>query len=261
MLPENRSYKYDFLFDNCTTRLRDLAEKVADTTLVFNRIVERNTKFRDLIHLYLDSNKQHWSKLGIDLLLGSRTDAIMENREAMFLPDYLLLAFDKALSGKKRLVADKTILFKAGIPSSGNGFLSLPLFYSSLLLIIVMLLSFSKKASVQSGLKNFDAMLLFIVGLLGTLMLFMWFGTDHIMCSDNYNLLWAWPTHTIAAFFINRKLSWVKTYLLAMIIIYFLLLLSWPFLPQKLNVALVPVILVMLLRGGMRFREMRNFRV
>ena len=87
---ENRFYKYDFLFDNCTTRLRDLVEKTADTAIYYSSVLKQKTRFRQLIYEYLNYNDKQWSKLGIDLFLGSRTDAIMTNRQVMFLPDYLM---------------------------------------------------------------------------------------------------------------------------------------------------------------------------
>lgn len=128
--PENRSYKYDFLFDNCTTRLRDINEKISADSVYYPKIVQQGTKFRELIHIYLDSNSQHWSKLGIDLLLGSRTDAIMSNRQAMFLPDYLLMALDNAKKATTKLVSSKNLLFDVKTPTVKGNFYTHPLFFS-----------------------------------------------------------------------------------------------------------------------------------
>ncbi len=258
ILPGNRAYKYDFLFDNCTTRLRDLAEKFAEKPVTVTKIVPPDSRFRELIHIYLDSNQQHWSKLGIDLLLGSRTDAVMSNREAMFLPDYLLMGFDSLNAGTKKLVLEKKVLFQSPIEPAKNNILNLPVFYSSILFLLVFFLGFSKKDSVRNVLKNFDAMLMFIVGLLGSLMLFMWFGTDHVMCSDNYNLLWAWPSHVIVAFFLNRNKSWVSKYLIAMIIVYILVLIMWIFIPQQLNVTVIPILLLIVMRAGIRVNSIKR---
>ena len=87
-LPQNRYYKYDFLFDNCTTRLRDLIAS-ADSSVHFPPVLQQPRTFRNLIHFYLDENHKPWSKLGIDILLGARTDAVMTPWEVMFLPDFL----------------------------------------------------------------------------------------------------------------------------------------------------------------------------
>ena len=70
LMGQNRFYKYDFTFDNCTTRLRDLLEKTADSPVHFGEVLQTKSTFRDLIYEYLDYNDKQWSKLGIDILLG-----------------------------------------------------------------------------------------------------------------------------------------------------------------------------------------------
>jgi hypothetical protein len=77
----------------------------------------------------------------------------------------------------------------------------------------------------------------------------MWLGTDHILCRNNWNLLWALPTHAPAAFFLRKKARWMQFYLLVTIIIQTILLIGWIFLPQELNISLLPVVLLVLLRS------------
>ncbi|MGZ3998080.1 MAG: Lnb N-terminal periplasmic domain-containing protein [Flavisolibacter sp.] len=97
---ENRYYKYDFLFDNCTTRAGNIVAANTDTPVIFNNILAgKHPSFRDLIHSYLDAGNEYWSKLGIDMLLGAKLDRKVTNREAMFLPEYLLKGFDSASIG------------------------------------------------------------------------------------------------------------------------------------------------------------------
>ena len=248
----NKFYKYDFLFDNCTSRLRDLLEKSSDSSVQFARIVKEKSTFRKSIYQYLNNNDKQWSKLGIDLLLGAKLDAVMNNRQVMFLPDYLMNTFDSSTIGNKPVVASKTIVVPYGeIRQSGN-FFSGPIFIFSLLLIIVVVLTASKNQRIQRSLTAFDGFLFFLTGAIGMLILFMWFGTEHVMCKDNYNLLWAWPTHAFFAFVMNRNRKWVTKYFRATAIIYSLLLLVWFFLPQHLNTALIPIVLLMIFRSGIR---------
>jgi hypothetical protein len=94
-----------------------------------------------------------------------------------------------------------------------------------------------------------DFTLFLITGLLGILLIFMWTGTDHVVCRNNLNLLWALPTHTLAAFFTrSRRRGW-KTYYLVTAAIAALLILTWPFLPQELNTALMPFVLIIATRS------------
>ncbi len=249
MMAHNRFYKYDFLFDNCTTRLRDLVEKASDSTVRFGKVLQTKTTFRNLIHEYLNNGDKQWSKLGIDILLGSKTDAVATPYQVMFLPDYLMKTFDSSTINSKPLVSEKHSFLKPayGVISKNN--LTHPFFLFICLFVIIAFLSFSKNKSVQKILSSFDGFLFFITGLLGILVLFMWFGTDHIMCRDNYNILWAWPTNVIAAFYIHSKKGWAKKYFLLYSVFNILLIIFWKVVPQDLNIAIIPVLAILIFRS------------
>lgn len=249
LMSENKFYKYDFLFDNCTTRLRDLVENTADSKVDFRPVLTSKASFRDLIYEYLNYNDKQWSKLGIDILLGARTDAIMNQRQVMFLPDYLMKSFDNASIGTRPLVAEKDQLTKVDYSKINKENLLHPFFIFLCLFVLIAFLSFSKNVSIQKVVFGFDAFLVFVTGFLGVLILFMWFGTDHLMCKDNYNLLWAWPANFFAAFFIHSRKRWAQIYFLIYAIFLILVLCVWFFLPQHFNVSLIPVILILILRS------------
>ena len=249
MMSENRFYKYDFLFDNCTTRLRDLVEKAANGQVDFGEVLKTKATFRDLIYEYLNYNDKQWSKLGIDILLGSKTDAVMKPREVMFLPDYLMKTFDSSTIDSQPLVAEKNSLLRVDYSRIGKDNLTHPFFIFLCLFVLIAFLSFSKNRGIQRFLSGFDAFLFFISGLLGLLLLFMWFGTDHVMCKNNYNLLWAWPTNVVVAFFIHSKKRWPKIYFTIYAVFNLVLLGLWFFLPQHMNPALIPIILILILRS------------
>ena len=82
MLKENRSYKYDFFFDNCSTRLRDLFEVAADSLEIHGEI--QALTYRDLIkkHQY----GMPWSDFGIELIIGAKADVLSSLDDQMFLP-------------------------------------------------------------------------------------------------------------------------------------------------------------------------------
>jgi hypothetical protein len=91
-LPENRSYKYDFFYDNCSTKLYEVLETVLGDRLIFDHEFEKdNLSHRDLISLY--TQNQLWGDFGIDLALGADIDREATAREYMFLPDYVFEAF------------------------------------------------------------------------------------------------------------------------------------------------------------------------
>ena len=88
--PESRYYKYDFFFDNCATRVRDIINIGLDSTIVFNySSVDSTLRFRDLIHPYIVNLP--WTHLGISIGLGSPTDRISTPYEQMFLPEIMVV--------------------------------------------------------------------------------------------------------------------------------------------------------------------------
>ena len=246
---ENKYYRYDFNYDNCTTRLRDMLEKAAGKQIETKNILPKpGTTFRDLIHVYLDRGGQQWSKLGIDMLLGNPMDKKVTNREAMFLPDYLLMAFDSSKLNGQPVVREKKILLNYfDAYKTKTGITPLIVFGILFLLIAALSVFFLKRWNLF--LKIFDFFFFIIVGLIGVLILFMWFGTEHAMCKSNFNLLWALPTHLPVAFMLFNKKQWVNTYFRFIFFYTIALLLAWFFLPQQFNTALLPVLGIILIRS------------
>jgi hypothetical protein len=248
LMGDNKFYKYDFLFDNCTTRLRDLLEKSADSSVKFSQIVKAKTTFRDHIFEYMNYNDKLWTKLGMDILLGNVTDAVMTNREAMFLPDYLLKGFDSGRISSKPIVQSKNTVIHLPVEKPAKNFFTNPAFIFWLLLIAITLLSFSKNEPTKKILFGFDGFFFFLVGVAGILMLIMWFGTEHVVCRNNYNLLWAWPTHAVMAFFAQSKKLWVRKYFLIAAILYAIIFFVLFFIPQPMNSSITPIVLLIIFR-------------
>lgn len=243
---ENRYYKYDFFFDNCTTRLRDMIAGHKYPPPYLPAVMPAGTRFREAIHVYLNNGKQYWSKLGIDILLGARTDAVMLPGQQQFLPDNLMKALDKSEPAIVETSASLYNLEKISEPL--NWFT--PMVFFSFLLAIFILLDLSKNVFFQMILKGLDGMLFFLTGLVGCILIFMWAGTDHSMTKDNYNLVWALPTHLGISFFIKSKRRFVKRYFRFTAACIVLLLISWFFLPQQMNNALIPFVLLLMFRSA-----------
>lgn len=249
---ENKYYQYDFFFNNCTTKIRDILLKMRKPTLDLPAVMPVNTRFREAIHTYLDKGQQPWSKLGIDILLGARTDRVMSASDQQFLPDNLMRALDSSHNNGFILSAEN--LYPLPQKEAQRLWFTPFVFFTSLLMLFVVLqFTGSKKWPVlMSGL---DGWLFFMTGLLGILLILMWVATDHSMTKDNFNLLWALPTHTIISFFINSKKKWVKQYWLFTAITGILLLLSWALLPQQLNIALTAFVVLIIFRASIRYNN------
>lgn len=239
---ENKYYRYDFNYDNCTSRLRDMIWKMTASRPQVPPITEKGATFRTLIHEYLESGKKNWSKLGIDILLGAPLDKKVTTEEAMFLPDYLMKGLDSGRVGSQSLIVGKRELLPNGIKAEAPSLSFDPTPVFILLFIIYLLPLISRKGRWIKWMAVMDGILFGVVGLIGFLLLFMWFGTDHAMCRNNWNLAWAWPTHLLMGFFVMSKKAWVKNYFLLVAFLSVILLLGWFFLPQALNPALLPVV-------------------
>ncbi len=249
--PANKYYKYDFFFDNCTTRARDMITSYKDTVAPFNAAMPPGTRFRQGIHAYLDKNFNYWSKLGIDILLGAPTDAVMTNTTMQFLPDNLMKSFDSS-TAPQPLVMSKKNLYTVETTTDVSTFFT-PLITFSFLLAFFVLLSCIKVKPVKILLNVLDILLFVSVGLLGVILVFMWTGTDHAMCRNNYNLLWAWPTHLVMAWGLFSGKKWVKQYFGFTAAVLLLVLASWFFLPQQMNNALIPVVLLLIYRSASKY--------
>ena len=251
--PENSAYKYDFFFDNCTTRPRDMLVKYKKNPPAFKWVMPEGTRFRQAIHLYLDQNHKDWSKLGIDLLLGAPTDAVMTATQSQFLPDNLMESLDSS-NQNHQWVLSHTNLYTLDRIKEERAILT-PMLVFSFLLVSIFLLSFSKSIPIRNFIQGFDGILFFITGAIGILLIFMWTGTDHAMCKNNYNLLWAWPTHFIMSFFAYSNKRWTKKYFAFTAIALSILLIAWFFLPQQLNTAFIPIVLLLIFRSYERSKR------
>ena len=240
-LPENRAYRYDFFYDNCSTRIRDLLKKVLGDRLDYHEsaIEPVDKSFRDCIDEY--TFNVPWGDFGIDLALGMPTDQQVSGFHLMFLPEYLKDAFDRATLEGEPLVADARMLLD--LPRRTPSFQWFtPAQLLWLFFIVTAFLAYKRKLPLL-----FDRTLFAVIGLLGIAILLLWFATDHTATANNLNILWALPTWLLLAF--APRNSAFENYVARFhMLVLIALLLSWLFLPQALHYALVPLVLVLVIR-------------
>jgi hypothetical protein len=245
--PEYRGYYYDYFYDNCSTRPRDVLKKVFGNHIHFeSEHISGSKTIRQLTEDYL--KHQPWGDLGIDICLGLPMDKVASPIEYTFLPDYLEQAFDHAHFGSGRqsipLVKEKKIVYAAANETHEFSLFH-PWFVFGTLFLIVTLISFfdfrNKKIT-----RWIDYLLFSITGVLGVLLVLLWFGTDHKAAAQNFNLLWAMPLNLYFPFVKDELVR--KKYFQVMSLLTLLLLLVWAILPQELNVFLVPVVASILIR-------------
>lgn len=244
--PDKIYYKYDFLLDNCTTRVRDILLKHVPQAAIKGSIVEPGTTSRDMIHFYLDRGGQPWAKLGIDILLGQRVDQKVNNQDAMFMPEFLMKGIDSTTFSNKNIVGNKQLVLDGSQPAEHLHIYQPLIFFSIISVLFFCIYFFNTKNKRFAAV--LDGLLLYVTGLIGFVVVFMWFFTDHTVCKNNFNIAWALPTNFIAAFFAAKKSRGNYVYFRTVSIITILLIIAWFWLPQQMNIALLPVILLLLYR-------------
>jgi hypothetical protein len=245
-LPANRNYLYDFISDNCTTRIRDIIAKYCGDEHVFDNVITpKDVSYRDGINKY--SGNLSWLNFGMNLLIGKRTDEKISDHRYYFLPEYLMQGTDKARVIDRPIAKPVVTIYDPQLSNNQSNNLFTPLIVFAALGIIIILLSFTKKPTATKFLSIFDCLFFISIGLLGFILLFMWFGTDHYWCKSNLNLLWAWPPHLIFIFLRNKRSAqlYFRTTAIASLIF---LLIEW-ILPQHFPLAVSGIVAIIAVRA------------
>ena len=208
LLPKNREYRYKFFYDNCSTRIRDAIMTACSDSIHLDEIEDFGyITYRRWMNKYLGNHK--WAAVGMNIAIGKPADEKIRQFDAAYLPENLRLVLNQAKrfnDGRIRwLVASEHPLFTPlPLKIEKTPFFLNPRFLFSVLLIFTILLTFIQSRSRTQGYW-YDKILFGIAGLMGWILVFLWFGTDHGVTNWNRNLLWLLPIHFPFIFFINPR--------------------------------------------------------
>lgn len=202
-LPENRVYRYNFLYNNCTNRAISKIEEHIDGKVVYQgNELDSLTSYRNIIHEFVDGND--WVKLGQDLILGCDADTPIGIKEQMFSPIYAQNYVGKAsitdTIGKQRTLVLTEHIYKAGqTPLVSSSFAQLTVWIFVLLLLLSFYLSCK---DIKRGKVNFlfDNILLFIQGVLGVFLFGLFLLSEHPTVSSNLTWLFFCPLSLLLIF-------------------------------------------------------------
>ena len=250
--PENRSYRYDFLYDNCSTRIRDIMKKLIGEKLIMPPDEPgKKTTFRDRIHEY--TNVAPWLQMGIDLLVGTPADKRSGFENDMFLPDLLQRNLTETIINRDRKMVPllKSIETVLDFPPAvhKNNLLTSPVFAFSILFIFIVLLSALLRN--KPFINYFDIAIFFIFSLIAIIIVFFSFFTDHVETRLNINIIWFSPFIIICLWWLitgKNRPGWFK-------VVFWLSLALVPFLvlaPDMVNTAYLPVTLILAFRSAAR---------
>ncbi len=260
-LPENREYRYNYFYDNCVTRPRDLIELHVTSEIIYPDDTNEQT-YRDLIHECVGGFP--WMKFGIDLIIGNEADIPIDLRQKMFLPVYLMHALDESvlvvqtdsMTYKNPIIKSKETITE-GITKTQSMHEWSPIAPNIIAFVILLVAVFityiqMSRREVNWIIKSFDTMLFTIVGVGGLIIFFLMFFSEHPATSYNWNFVWM---NVFALIF--ALTFWIKPMNRVVIIYHFinfvllsLFLLFWWLIPQQLPLATIPLALTLWLRSG-----------
>lgn len=187
--PENKIYRYNYFYNNCTTKARDIIESCINGKVEYAGREDYTPSYRDMVHSMTRNNP--WSRFGNDLLLGIKADWKTDLRQQEFLPGNLLYDFDHAQiysNGSYRpLIKERRIAVPAGVQIIESGFPLTPLACAAILLAVGIVIFFfewrKKRAFVL-----WDVLLMMTTGTIGIVLTLMLF-SQHPTVSLNLQII------------------------------------------------------------------------
>jgi len=251
--PENAVYRYDFYYDNCATRIRDLLEDVLSDGLLADG-PDPDVSMRQLLDPYLAGRP--WLHFVMDAGQGLPADAPATRRSELFLPDRLATWVDEARlagrGGERPLVArTDSIGWTAGRPTPRPA-PDWPAIVMSVLLAIVLGVTVLDGRRGKSGRPWLDVPLFVLLGAAGLLLAFLSFVSLHAVTRNNVNLLWALPTNLAVAWTLVRdgRARWATALLWMTAAAAVLFVVGWFFWSQELPLATLPLAVAVAVRSG-----------
>ncbi|MCK0157234.1 DUF4105 domain-containing protein [Cellulophaga sp. F20128] len=257
--PENSDYIYDYLYNNCATKIIDVIKLSLGDAVDFKKeYLKEKYTFRELMGQKIATNT--WGSFGINLALGSPIDKQATTLQHTFLPDYVFQQIQhSSINGKPLVLQEKTILKEHQKVMSIN-FLGAPLFWFVLLLACVLFITyFDYKNEMWS--KWLDAFLMFITGIAGLVLVYLWIATNHTAAAYNFNLLWAFPFNLILFYLLitkNKLPQQLYKYCILLLVLLAIIPMVQLFGVQKFHPAFIPIILSLAVRYIFIWHKTKN---
>lgn len=262
VMPKNASYLYDPFFNNCATKPRDIINTILGDKILWNSNFTSNKSLRELMNIEINQNT--WGSLGINVALGSKLDKKATLQEYLYLPDYVFKALEaskiKRTNTTVPLVSKTTTLlnFKEKVSKSE---------VISPFLVFFILLCFGgfityKDYKNKKRTKWLDFTLFFITGIVGVVIIFLWFFTNHSTAPKNFNLLWGFVPNIIILFFLlkDKQPKWIQTYLRVLLILLALIPIIWIAKIQVFNWTLLPLLVLLAIRYFVLQKGLLSFK-
>jgi hypothetical protein len=260
--PQNRQYRYNFIFDNCATRPRDKILSTLNGYVQYKSSSNQRT-FRQWIGAYVGTDT--WLKFGIDLVFGMDADKFATANESMFLPEVLMGEFQTVIinspeSQKKKLVIEKKVLInQSEVSDQDSQWLVKPFTLSLILLLVGILITFWDVFR-HRHFKLFDSLFFIFTGMGGIIVAYLMFFSVHPLVKSNLNILWLNPLNLIIGvlIWIKRLRKWMFVYQIFYILSLIIALLAFALSAQVFNITAFPLIVLLLIRSTIWFAHLKH---
>lgn len=262
--PENRIYRYNFFYDNCSTRPRDKVEEAVQGNVDYGMDMNVPTEhtYRELIYQYSEGHP--WSRLAMDLCLGSEADKPISRRAMQFVPFLLQEDLSQAhitdtIGQQRPLVSQEGLLVKALVMEKSRGDGLSPNFCAWLCFAVTLLISIYGLRRKKS-LWGVDVFWLGAAGLAGCVLAFLVFFSQHPCMSPNYLLFVFHPLHLLGLAEVAYKVrrGRISLYLVANLIVLTLFMMFWAAFPQEFPSTVVPLALCLLIRSTAHIAQIKQ---
>ena len=199
MIDSNRYYLYNFISDNCTTRIKDGLFK----NTAFQPVGINISSYRTEVVKAPYMHGIPWIGLGIDVLLGAYADQKPSDFQAAYLP----FLFHEQIANTRKLVMANNVLVPANQaePDQKDSSNNTPFYTLLILLCVYLFASKWNSLATQQLAKVLDVILLLLFSIGGLLVMYMSLLSKHTACYQNYNLMWLHPFYFIAIVFYFLK--------------------------------------------------------
>lgn len=203
--PENREYRYNFLYNNCSNKARDKVEEAltAQVLPVVNKC--EGITYRDILHEYTE--EYPWLQFGIDYLLGVEADRPITPREQMFAPEYLMYytahtQLTDTAATFPYVVAEQVV--EPLNPQDPVVHILLNPLQAMILLVLVVAVIGTLEFLWMRRQWWFDVLLLMVQVLMGVVVAFLFFCSEHPTVGSNLHVIYLSPLPILLLPFIIR---------------------------------------------------------
>ena len=252
-LPENRIYRYNYFYDNCTTRARDKIEECIEGKVVYPDSLSGKS-YRSIVHEFTAGSP--WNEFGIDLCLGAEADKEINKRQQMFSPFYMKYYASNAYivdaGGTRRpLILDETKIVDVEPEEVQPGFILSPLMCGALFLALCVVMAWGQWKT-QRIWWGWDIVLYGLQGLAGCIIAFLFFFSVHPTVGSNWLLILFNPIPLLyLPFMVYKAVKRKKDYYHVGNMVYLTLFITiLPFCGQEFNLTVLPLALGLLVTSA-----------